>query len=150
MFIRNSSKALIISDGRILLNRCRSRVGEYYALPGGGQNPGESLEDAVVREVAEESGLTVRPVRLAAVFERISGTAEACSGHKLYFVFQCELEDVPKKQPTETDAWQLGTEWVPLEGIEYVNLFPLSIRVELNRILGEKNCVFLGSERKIY
>ena len=148
MYIRNSAKALVVSQGKVLLNRCRSRLGEYYALPGGGQRPGETLEEAVRREVLEETGYTVRPVRLAAVYESIASGREDGANHKLYCIFQCEPEDVPQAAPTETDTCQLGTEWVPIEGIERTNLFPAAVRAQLQRALAAKDAVFLGSERK--
>ena len=37
---RNSAKAIVLHEGRILVNRCVSRFGTYYALPGGGQKNG--------------------------------------------------------------------------------------------------------------
>ena len=54
--VRNSAKALVLHEDRILLNRCASHYGEYYALPGGGQRPGELLTEAVCRELLEETG----------------------------------------------------------------------------------------------
>jgi len=49
------------SDGRILLER-RATVAfkGYWALPGGRLEPGESSQEAVVREVMEEVGLQVK------------------------------------------------------------------------------------------
>ena len=70
--IRNSAKALILKDGKLLLNSHLTSTGElYYDLPGGGQNPYETMEEAVVREVREETGLRVEPVRFAALCEEI-------------------------------------------------------------------------------
>jgi 8-oxo-dGTP diphosphatase len=51
--------------GRVLLQR-RSDSGEW-GLPGGMVDPGESPARTVVREVHEETGLLVRPERLAGV-----------------------------------------------------------------------------------
>ena len=51
MSVRNSAKAILLHDGKILVNRCVSRFGEYYALPGGGQKSGETLIEAVKREL---------------------------------------------------------------------------------------------------
>lgn len=148
MYIRNSAKALVVSEGKVLLNKCCSRLGEYYALPGGGQHPSETLEEAVKRELLEETGVTVKPIRLAAVYERIAAGREDGANHKMYFIFYCEREDVPVKRPTERDSYQIGMEWVPIETIEKSNLFPAVVRTEMKRILAAKETIFLGSERK--
>jgi len=42
--VRNSAKAIVLHEGKILVNRCVSRFGEYYALPGGGQIPVKCLQ----------------------------------------------------------------------------------------------------------
>jgi mutator protein MutT len=58
--------AVIRKDGRILLQQ-RADDGRW-GLPGGAIDPGEAPARAVVREVYEEVGLRVRPVRLLGVF----------------------------------------------------------------------------------
>jgi 8-oxo-dGTP diphosphatase len=52
--------AAIIRDGSILMVRHRHDGREYWTLPGGGVEPGETLEQAVLREVYEETGLHAR------------------------------------------------------------------------------------------
>ncbi len=52
--IRVAARALIIRDGAVLLQVCTIGGREVYLLPGGGQEPGETLAEAVVREVREE------------------------------------------------------------------------------------------------
>jgi ADP-ribose pyrophosphatase YjhB (NUDIX family) len=58
----------IVTDvqGRILLHRRRDN--EQWALPGGVMELGESLSDCVVREVREETGLDVEPVRIVGIY----------------------------------------------------------------------------------
>ena len=56
MSARNSAKGLVIHNGKLLVNKCISRFGEYYALPGGGQHTGEMLGETVKRELLEETG----------------------------------------------------------------------------------------------
>jgi ADP-ribose pyrophosphatase YjhB (NUDIX family) len=58
--------AAIIRDGRILIvRRARPPAHGVYTLPGGIVELGETLEQAVVREVREETALEIEPVGLA-------------------------------------------------------------------------------------
>jgi 8-oxo-dGTP pyrophosphatase MutT (NUDIX family) len=56
--------------GRVLLER-RSDCG-WWGLPGGRIEPGESAIEAAVREVKEETGLTIRVIRLLGVYSEPS------------------------------------------------------------------------------
>jgi 8-oxo-dGTP diphosphatase len=59
------SAAIIVSDGKVLMVRRRVSEGELmWQFPAGGIEPGEGAEDAAVRETLEETGLTVKAVRL--------------------------------------------------------------------------------------
>jgi 8-oxo-dGTP diphosphatase len=59
--------AIIRDDaGRVLL--IRRSDGRGWSLPGGILEPGERIDDCIVREVQEETGLDVEPVRLIGVY----------------------------------------------------------------------------------
>jgi 8-oxo-dGTP diphosphatase len=65
--------AAIIRDGKVLIvRRARAPAGGLYTLPGGGVEVGETLPEAVIREVREETALTVEPVALAGYREGIA------------------------------------------------------------------------------
>ena len=58
--------AAIIRDGRILIaRRARGPALGVWTLPGGVVEAGETLTEALVREVHEETGMTIEPVTLA-------------------------------------------------------------------------------------
>ena len=64
--------AAIFRDGRVLIvRRARPPAHGLHTLPGGGVELGETLEQAVIREVREETGLDVAPVALAGYREAI-------------------------------------------------------------------------------
>jgi ADP-ribose pyrophosphatase YjhB (NUDIX family) len=65
------------SDSRILLvERGGEPLKGWWSLPGGVLEVGETLADGVRREVLEETGLVVEPVRMIEVFERIMRDAQ--------------------------------------------------------------------------
>ena len=58
---------MLEDDDKILLQNRIKKDWQGYALPGGHVEPGESFVDAVIREMKEETGLTVTDPRLAGV-----------------------------------------------------------------------------------
>ncbi|MGW5426851.1 NUDIX hydrolase [Streptomyces sp. NPDC004059] len=59
------SAAIIVKDGRVLMVRRRISEGELmWQFPAGAIERGERAEDAAVRETLEETGLTVKAIRL--------------------------------------------------------------------------------------
>ena len=65
MYIRTRAQALIIENGSILLAKHHDLTIDeiYWCLPGGGVEAGETPEEAVVRELKEETNLDIRVVR---------------------------------------------------------------------------------------
>ncbi len=56
---RPSARGIVIRDGKVAM--IHSKKYDYYKFPGGGIEEGESPVQAMIREVKEESGLTVIP-----------------------------------------------------------------------------------------
>jgi 8-oxo-dGTP diphosphatase len=68
--------AAIFRDGRVLIvRRARPPAHGLYTLPGGGVELGETLEQAVIREVREETALVIEPVGLAGFRQAIARDA---------------------------------------------------------------------------
>ncbi len=59
VFYRPSARAMIVREGKVLL--IYSKKYDYYKFPGGGIKEGESPQEALIREVAEESGYRIIP-----------------------------------------------------------------------------------------
>jgi ADP-ribose pyrophosphatase YjhB (NUDIX family) len=80
--------AAVIRDDRVLVvRRARSPALGLFTLPGGAVELGETLEQAVVREIREETDLSVAPIGLAGHREVITRDTE---GHvERHFVILC-------------------------------------------------------------
>jgi 8-oxo-dGTP diphosphatase len=69
--------AAIFRAGRVLIvRRATPPLQGIYTLPGGGVELGETLAEAIAREVLEETGLTIEPLALAGYREVIVSDAE--------------------------------------------------------------------------
>ncbi len=54
---RSRSVAIIVRDGKILMEKVHFFERDFYTMPGGGIEEGETPEQAVLRELMEETGL---------------------------------------------------------------------------------------------
>jgi ADP-ribose pyrophosphatase YjhB (NUDIX family) len=76
----------------LLVERGGHPLKGYWSLPGGLVETGESLDEAVRREVLEETGLKVKPVEMFGVFERVMKDARGRTEyHYLLVDYVCKI-----------------------------------------------------------
>ena len=157
MSVRSTCKSIVIHEGKVLLNRCHdAHNGEYYSLPGGGQGTEEFLEEAIIREVREETGYTVIPEMFVGIGEEICDDPVVHEKwpdyiHKMYHIYRCSLDtDVPRIEPTEVDDMQDDCQWVDLERIHEVALLPQMVKDKWDEMVKGQHPVFLDSVRLEY
>jgi ADP-ribose pyrophosphatase YjhB (NUDIX family) len=90
-------RAAVFRGGEILL----VREDEGWSVPGGWADVGETLSEAAVREVREESGYRVRAVRLISAYDRERQGHPPIPYHVYKLVFLCEMSDEPPSQTVE-------------------------------------------------
>lgn len=131
--IRVSGRGIVINNDndKILLNEFGG--GEYYNIPGGGVNPGETVKQAVVREILEESGLNVTVGDLIFAHEYEPNNCNFIYGKRpqISLVFRCFLNDddnikppsIPDIDPDNQDM-PSESKWVQISNLEEVNYVP--------------------------
>ncbi len=105
---REGSRAIIIQDGKILLTH--ELNSGWWLLPGGGVEEGETPDLCVIREVEEETGVIVRPLRNFLVMHEYY--EEYCyTGY--YFV--CEVTGKGHMKLTDVEKQRgVQPEWIPM------------------------------------
>ena len=147
--IRNAARALIVRDDRILLLRKQGYSdGERFALPGGGQDPGETLREALLRECQEEIGTQVRIhdlIHVADYFKK-RDTEPPSTRHLVEFLFRCSVaDDYVARNGSKPDRSQLDVVWVDLADLATAPLDPASLSHWLPLGIQRAAAVYLGT-----
>lgn len=121
--VRNSAKAIIIEDNKILCIRKLGEHGPYCILPGGGQEKNETFIEAVTRECREEIGAEIEVRGLLYIREYIARNHEFKGTddlHQVEFMFECVLVTRPDiEKASHLDGGQDGIVWVDINSPEY-------------------------------
>ena len=109
------------ADGRVLLiRRARPPSQGEWTLPGGKQEPGETLEETVVRELREETGLRVRVLRKLEIYV-LERDGHAYDIHE----FLCTAEDAPNTPGDDAS----DARWFRLDELRGLGVRPDAIAV---------------------
>ena len=121
--------AVIVHQARVLLvRRGTEPLRGRWSLPGGLVEIGESLTEAVTREVREETGLIVEPVELIELLDRIHREGERVRYHYVIADYLCRLVGGELLAASDADAvrWAERAEWNSHSALE---LEPIAVRI---------------------
>lgn len=123
--------AIVLKEASVLLMYRRNHGKEYYTFPGGGLDAGETVEQALVREMLEETSVKVIPKRLLYQVEWDNRTvqyfflADYVSGTPM-------LGDYNERALMREDPEQYyRPEWVKLAELPRLLLYPLEVADKL-------------------
>ena len=121
--------AVIVDEGRVLLVRrgTEPMLGEW-TLPGGLVEVGEPLLAGVVREVSEETGLTVEPIELIELLDRVQRDGERVRYHYVIADYLCRVVGGELQAASDAEAvrWVERTEWQRAGDLK---LDPVAVRI---------------------
>lgn len=123
--VRHAVRCIILQGDKVAL--VKSTVKGFYQFPGGGIDPGESHEQALIRETLEEAGLdiipeSIRPFGITKEIRASQIAAETIFDHTSYFYFADAVGDC-HSQVLEDYEKDLGyvLEWADSRAAAAVN-----------------------------
>ena len=148
---RYSIKAIIIKDDKFLVEQVDQGRGPFYKLPGGGHHFGETIHEALLRELKEELGLEAEIDPLLFIRDYLS------KNHDMEFddpnfqqtelMFFCKVKDFSSLgQGSEPDKNQIIC-WKTAKELEQIKFFPKKLvpyLKDLEQLKQQKETIYLG------
>ncbi len=142
--IRVGTRAVIFNrDNEILVAHCLNPEKDFYFLPGGGVWFHEKLEDCLVREVKEETGLDVKAERLLWVRDFIEGFPDE---HGIEMFFLATIVGGRMRTEPLYDVEWLEFSFIKVEELERIRFYPTSFIAKLQKLRDDRD----WSERNLY
>ena len=135
-WFRYRAAAIIVEDGCVLF--AGNEREDYYYSIGGAVHMGETAEDAVVREVFEETGVHYEIDRLAVIHENFfnenNGSLKGFDCHEICLYFLMKPRGT---QELHSDSYTLGVReemhWLPIDRLDTYKAFPSFLKDYLGR-----------------
>ncbi len=129
-------RAIIIKDGRLLVMKRERNGRRFCVLPGGSIEPGETPQECCTRELAEEFGITIKPLRL--IYEIKQGLTK--QGFFVADWISGEIHKTDAEEYTTNDVSKYGTyepSTISLDELDSANLLPIEVKEQLKSDLKE-------------
>lgn len=130
-WFRNRAAAIIVEDGCVLF--AGNEIDDYYYSIGGAVHLGETAEEAVKREVVEETGVEYEVDRLVAIHENFfiesNSTLAGLDSHEIsmYFLMKPRFT-----QELNSNSMTCGVKenmyWIPISDLDKYKAFPLFMK----------------------
>jgi 8-oxo-dGTP diphosphatase len=140
--IRIRVAGILLKDGEILLVRHEKNQKNYWLLPGGGVEFGETAEAALIREFQEEVGLNIKVGKLVLVHDSVPP-----SHHRqvlnLYFAVTADKFEIQ----VTTDEVLKDAQFYPLAEFSKMTVNP-DVKTEIMKGLSNnwaESCLYLGN-----
>ena len=118
---------VVLIGGRVvLIRRGKEPLRGRWVIPGGTVELGETLQEALVREMREETGLVVRPREIVLVFDRIQREGPEVQYHYVIIDYACDYVSGELRAGSDADEvalvapGEIGRYDLPPQALELV------------------------------
>ena len=135
-WFRYRAAAIIIEDDCVLF--AGNEREDYFYSIGGGVHMGESAEDAVLREVIEETGVHYEIDYLAVIHENFfnenTGTLKGMNCHEICFYFVMKPRGSQELHSNSYTSFgdKENMHWIPIDELDQYKAFPSFLKAYLN------------------
>ena len=142
-FVRVGTRAVIFNNrnNELLVEHSLRPEANYYYLPGGGVWFHEKIDDCLIREVKEETGLEVKAERLLWVRDFIEGFPDL---HGIEIFFLATITGGKFKSTHDTAPLEFS--FMKVEDLDSIRFYPTSFIAKLKRLRDDRN----WSETNVY
>jgi ADP-ribose pyrophosphatase len=120
---------VVLIEGRVvLIRRGKEPLRGRWVIPGGTVELGETLQEALVREMQEETGILVQPREVVLVFDRIQREGPSVEYHYVIIDYACDYVSGELRAGSDADEVAL----VALEEIDRYDLPPQALDLVLD------------------
>ncbi len=149
-WFRYRAAAIIIEDGCVLF--AGNEVEDYYYSIGGGVHMNETAEEAVLREVFEETGVHYEIERLAVIhenfFDGVGGSLDGLHCHEVAFYFKMKSRGTKELHSNSyTGGVREHMYWLPVEELDKYRAFPTFLKEYLRN--EQKEIVHIVTHEKL-
>ena len=135
-WFRYRAAGIIVEDGCVLF--AGNEREDYYYSIGGAVHMGETAEEAVLREVFEETGVNYEIDRLAVINENFfNENTGALKGYECHEICLYFLMKPRGTQELNSNSWTFGVReemvWIPIDKLDEYKLFPYFMKDYLSR-----------------
>ena len=138
--VRVRAAALVVRDGKLLMIGHSKDGRKYWLVPGGGVDFGESVTEALSRELVEELSLAVEPSDLVFSCDSIDPSGHR---HVLNLFFSCSENGGELKLGDDPRLCDFG--FFSADEIASMKVFPPCAAQLVAYLNGEKQPVYMGS-----
>ena len=128
---RYRAAAIIVENGCVLF--AGNEINDYYYSIGGGVHIGETAEEAVQREVFEETGIHYEIDHLAIIHENFfvesTGKYKRVDSHEIKYYFLMKSRGTQKLMSNSfTQGVKENMHWIPIEDLDKVVAYPVFMK----------------------